>query len=231
MNKINNLPQHIAIICDGNRRWAKERGLPPIAGHTYAFEKTFNNLVDTAINITLPYLTFWVFSTENWDRSADEIDWLMKLFRQGFRKLKKYDKKNVRFKHIGEMSRLPEDIQEELKSLIEQTKNNTGLTLTIAANYGGRDEIVRAVKRMVKSGFDVNNLTVDNFHQFLDTNGAPDPDFIIRTSGELRMSGFMSWQNQYSEFYFPKTKFPDFNGKELLKAIEEFNLRQRRFGK
>lgn len=222
--------QHIAIICDGNRRWAREKGLPPITGHTYAFEKTFDNLVNKAIEIGLPYLTFWIFSTENWDRSKTEINWLMKLFRQGFKRLNKYDKQKVKFRHIGDPTRLPQDVQVELSKLIEKTKNNQGLTLTIAANYGGRDEVIRAVKKIVASGFDISKLNEKNFAQFLDTSEIPDPDFIIRTSGELRMSGFMTWQNQYSEFYFPATKFPDFDGEELIKAIEEFKKRQRRFG-
>ena len=222
--------KHVAIICDGNRRWAKEKGKPPIYGHSYAFEKTFDNLVDKAIELGLPYLTFWIFSTENWSRSKEEVDWLMKLFRQGFKRLRKYGQKNVKFRHIGDMGRLAKGIQKELAKLIDDTKNNSGMTLTIAANYGGRDEIVRGIKRMVDSGFDINKLTDKNFHRFLDTNGTPDPDFIIRTSGELRMSGFMPWQSQYSEFYFPKTKFPDFNGEELARAIEEYGRRQRRFG-
>jgi undecaprenyl diphosphate synthase len=230
MTKQRNL-QHVAIVCDGNRRWAKEKGMNPWDGHRYAIEKTLSQIIDKALELKIPYITFWVFSTENWDRPKAEIKYLMQLFRQLFSKSKEFMEKNVKVKHIGYLPKFNKFIQQNIIKLINLTKKNSALTVTFAANYGGRDEIVRAIKKMYKGGFDIKKLTEKNFHKFLDTNGTPSPELIIRTSGEQRLSGFLLWQSQYSEFYFPKVNFPDFNGNELEKAVLEFQNRQRRFGK
>lgn len=223
--------KHVAIICDGNRRWAKEKGKPAVFGHKYAFSHTFDSLVDKAREIGLPYLTFWIFSTENWNRAKNEVSALLKLFRKGFSQSKKYEKKNIRLKYIGDIGKFDEDIKEGLENLVRKTKNNTGLTVTFGINYGGRDEIVRAIKKIIDKGLEIDEINMDNFGEFLDTKNLPDPDFVIRTSGEQRLSGFMPWQSTYSELYFPETKFPDFDGEKLEEAISEFEKRQRRFGK
>jgi undecaprenyl diphosphate synthase len=227
----NNLSlKHVAIICDGNRRWAREQGLLPIEGHNYAFDHTITNLVDTALEIGLPYLTFWIFSTENWNRPKLEVEGLMRLFRSVFsKKAEEFYKKNVRINHIGEISKFEPIIQDNIKKWVEKTKDNKQLTLTFAANYGGRDEIVRAIKKLKQE--DVSSLSENNFSNWLDTRNIPDPELIIRPGGEIRLSGFMLWQCQYSELYFSKVKFPDFKGDELKKAIEVFDQRTRRFGK
>lgn len=230
-----NLPKHIAIICDGNRRWAKSRNLATFFGHDFAVNNTIEELIDAGLEEGIEFLTFWVFSTENWDREVVEIDWLMNLFRKIFdEKLENYHKKGVRVLHIGNKAGLATDIQKKIADGVEKTKNNNKMTVTVAMNYGGRDEIIRANKKMyeeiVAGKFKIENLNEDSFRQFLDTAGVPDPDLIVRTSGEQRLSGFMLWQQQYSEFYFPEIPFPDFGASEFRKAIEVFNKRDRRFG-
>lgn len=224
---------HLALIPDGNRRWAKKRGLSSSFGHQYAAEKTLPKLIDKLIELKIKYFTFWALSTENLKkRSKKELDFLFFLMRR-FLKEKKEElvKKNIKFKTIGDITKLPGDLQNQIKILEKETKNNDGLVLILAINYGGRDEIIRAIKKIKEQKFNVDNLNKENFGKFLDTLEIPDPDFIIRTGGEKRLSGFMLWQSEYSELYFTDTFFPDFSPSHLEKAIKEFNNRQRRFGK
>lgn len=230
------IPTHIAVICDGNRRWAKARGLKVFAGHKRAVTENFEELIDYAARIGIKYLTFWIFSTENWDRDKIEVDFLMNLFRDIFDKqIDGWKEKGVRFNMIGDITGFAEDIQERIVKGEKLTKENTKITVTLAMNYGGRDEIRRAIQKIAQEVLegklkpeDITDAVVANH---LDTADMPDPDFILRTSGEQRMSGFMSWQQQYSEFIFVDYPFPDMHEKELDDAILEFNRRNRRFGK
>lgn len=230
------IPTHIAVICDGNRRWAKARGLKVFAGHKRAVTENFEELIDYAARIGVKYLTFWIFSTENWDRDKLEVDFLMNLFRDIFDKqIDGWKEKGVRFNMIGDITGFAEDIQERIVTGEKLTKENTKITVTLAMNYGGRDEIRRATQKIAQEVLegklkpeDITDAVVANH---LDTADMPDPDFILRTSGEQRMSGFMSWQQQYSEFIFVDYPFPDMHEKELDEAILEFNRRNRRFGK
>jgi len=202
------LPRHIAIICDGNRRWAKNKSLPEFAGHRRAVEVTMEQLIDRCVELKIPYLTFWVFSTENWHRGKSWVDKYFKLLRQLFTKnFQKLHQKNVKLNLIGDVTKLPQDIQNLFNEWLNKTKNNQKLTLTIAINYGGRDEILRAIAK-------------GPFPKHLDTVGLPDPDLLIRTApNNHRLSGFMLWQIAYTQLYFTDTLFPDFDGKELDKAI------------
>lgn len=222
------LPQHIAIIMDGNRRWAKEKGLPEFEGHRIGEEK-IEPIVDTAIEMDIGYLTFWAFSTENWYRSKKEVAFLLNLYRnQLHKKVDSFHKKNVRVNVIGDINMFPEDIQKKTKQWIEKTKNNKKITVNIALSYGGRDEIIRTINKWSKRA---TPLTIQQFSNFLDTAGQPDPDLLIRTGGEKRLSGFLLWQLEYAELYFTDVYWPDFTPKELKYAIEDFQNRQRRFGK
>ena len=204
------LPRHIAIICDGNRRWARGRGLPEFAGHRHAVEITMEQLIDRCVELKIPCLTFWVFSTENWQRGKTWVDKYFQLLRRLFAKnLAKLHQKNVKLNLIGDVTKLPQDIQDLFNDWLEKTKDNKKLTLTIAINYGGRDEIVRAVEKFG-----------NKFPSHLDTANLPDPDLLIRTApNNHRLSGFMLWQIAYTQLYFTDTLFPDFDGTELDKAI------------
>lgn len=214
-------PKHVAIIMDGNRRWAKAQGLNPLAGHGKAMEETVENLIEVTGEMGVQYLTLWAFSTENWGREKDEVAGLMNLFRKALMtKVDKFISKGARLKIIGDMSKFSPDIQEGMKLAMEKSETNTKITVVFALNYGGRDEIKRAVE---KGGVE--------FEKYLDTAGIPDPDLIIRTGGEQRLSGFLMWQSAYSELYFTDTLFPDFGKEKLQEAIEEYQGRQRRFGK
>lgn len=215
------IPKHVAIIMDGNRRWAKKQGLAIIAGHAYAVENTIEKLIERAGEMGIEYLTLWAFSTENWKRDSEEVSGLMNLFRKALlTKVKKFIQKGARLKMIGDMSKFAPDIQEGMKKAMEESEKNDKITVTFALNYGGRDEIVRAV-----------NVGGVDFEKYLDTAGTPDPDLIIRTGGEQRTSGFLMWSSAYSELYFTQVLFPDFNESEFNKAIEEYQRRARRFGK
>lgn len=228
----NKIPTHIAVICDGNRRWAKSHGWDVIRGHEYAFDKVFIPLARRASEVGIQYLTFWVFSTENWSRDKREVDALMNIFRQMFiKKAAQLEKENVVIKTIGDLSRFDQDIQEKVKSWVEKTKNNTGITVTFAMNYGGRDEIIRAVNKIIKQVKNGEVVTQEMFAQNLDTAFMPDPDLIVRTSGEQRMSGFMPWQAVYSEFYFPAWHFPEFTPEKLDECVSEYQNRKIRRGK
>lgn len=228
------IPKSIAIILDGNGRWAERRNLPRAMGHKAGCE-TLEKTVEDCVRLGVECLTVYAFSTENWKRSALEVGALMKLLR--FYMVKLIDvanKNNVKAVMIGDESRFEPDIRKGIKKLIEATKNNTGMIFAFAINYGGRDEIKRAVENIaddVESGkISKSDITEELISSYLDTKDLPDPDLLIRTSGELRVSNFLLWQIAYSEFYITDTLWPDFDKEELLKAIESYSHRQRRFG-
>jgi len=229
-----NIPQHVAIILDGNGRWAKKKHMPRTYGHVQG-SKVVEDMLTIVDDIGVKYLTIYAFSTENWKRSPDEVSTLMKILRSYLRDcIKKCMKNNVKCRVIGEETGLSDDIVESIFNLEESTKNNTGLNFTIAINYGGRDEIVRAVKKIAddlqSNKLLPNNINEQLINSYLDTNELPDPDLLIRTSGEERLSNFMPWQLAYTEFYFTPVLWPDFNKEELIKAFEKYNNRERRFG-
>ncbi len=228
------IPQHIAIIMDGNGRWAKKRHLPRTAGHIQG-AKTVEQIIEDCDDLGVKYLTVYAFSTENWKRPADEVKALMNLLRDYMKTcIRRVNKNNMTVRVIGDKTKLDQDIQDKIAELEEISAKNTGITFTIAINYGSRDEIVRATTRMLedcKNGDLLpSEMSEDVFSGYLDTAGMPDPDLMIRTSGELRLSNYLLWQLAYSEFYFTDCAWPDFNKKELIKAIEFFNGRDRRFG-
>jgi undecaprenyl diphosphate synthase len=230
------LPKHIAIIMDGNRRWAKERGLPAVAGHKKAVEDGLETLIEHATKRGIEYITFWCFSTENWGRNALEVRAIMELFRWALKhKAPKLAAKGARVKMIGDLTKFDEDIQIGFAKLMEETEKNTAITTVFALNYGGRDEIIRAIKKMDEdvrgTKYEVRGFNASTMSEYLDTAGVPDPDLIIRTGGEQRLSGFMLWQSEYSELYFTETLMPDFGPEALDVAIEEYRKRQRRRGK
>ena len=227
MNKLTT-PQHIAIIMDGNRRWAKEHGLPELTGHQKVADDVLEPLVEHAALRGIKYITFWAFSTENWKRNALEVEGILQIFRHVIQKRwARLHEKGVRVQVIGDVSKFPKDIQTSLASVIDQTRENTKITAVFALNYGGRNEILRAIQKVV----DPTGITEEVFSALLDTKGIPDPDLVIRTSGEQRLSGFLPWQGVYSELYFPAFHMPDFTVERLDEAIEEYASRQRRFGK
>lgn len=229
-----NIPKHIAIILDGNGRWAKAKGMPRNYGHIQG-AKAVEQICEDAHDLGIEYLTVYAFSTENWNRPAEEVDALMKLLRNYLKNcLKRAEKNNMCIRILGDKRRLDEDIRKKIAELEEATKNNTGLHFQIALNYGGRDELVRAAKELafrVKEGsLAVEEITEDLLEEQLDTAGIPNPDLLIRTCNELRISNFLLWQLAYSEFYFTQLAWPDFDRKELEKAIEAYNRRDRRYG-
>ena len=228
------VPAHVAIILDGNGRWAKKRGLPRSMGHREGC-KVVEQTVEDAAKLGIRYLTVYAFSTENWKRSAEEVGTLMQLFRYYMvRLLKIASANNVRVKMIGDRRRFAQDIIDGINRLEEETKDNTGLTFVIAVNYGGRDEIRRAAAKLaedVKAGkVEAEDITESVFASYLDTADIPDPDLLIRTSGELRLSNYLLWQLAYTELYVTDCLWPDFDEKELEKAIIQYNKRDRRFG-
>jgi undecaprenyl diphosphate synthase len=226
----NTVPTHIGIIMDGNRRWARNKNLPLFMGHREGAKK-IEPLVDKAIKKGIGYLTFWAFSTENWKRDKKEIEVLFKVFRLFLHSsfMKKLKKKQVKVNVIGDMSPFPKDIQNDVKKIVDESKNFTAITVNFALNYGGRAEILQAVQRMVLEG--KKDVSEEEFAFYLYTANQPDPDLIIRTGGEERTSGFFPWQSTYSELFFTKTLWPDFNEVEFEKAVKEYERRQRRFGK
>lgn len=228
------IPQHIAIILDGNGRWAKKRHLPRNMGHAQG-SKTVERICEDAYKMGVKYLTVYAFSTENWSRPQDEVDALMNLLRSYMKDCIRISKKNnMRVRIIGDKSGLDTDIQESIHALEEASENNSGLNFQVAINYGGRDEIVRAVRKIsekVQNGeISTVEITCDMIEAHLDTAGIPDPDLLIRTSAEQRLSNFLLWQLSYSEFYFPEVLWPDFTKEDLEKAIDFYNSRERKFG-
>lgn len=229
------VPNHVAIILDGNGRWAKKRGMPRNYGHAQG-AKNVERICKAAHDRGIKYLTFYAFSTENWNRPDDEVEALMKLLHNYMKTcLKTAEKNNMRVRVIGDISRLDEDTQKRIVELEQASKAYDGLNMTIAINYGSRDEIVRAVKAIsedVKEGnVAAESVTEELFSQYLDTRELPDPDLMIRTSGEQRLSNYLLWQLAYAEFYFTPVPWPDFKEKELDEAIEFYESRDRRFGK
>lgn len=234
-NKELKIPRHIAVILDGNGRWAKAKGMPRNYGHVQG-AKTVEDMCEIMWNTGVEYFTVYAFSTENWSRPDEEVTLLMKLLRDYMKNcIKRAMKNNMKVRVIGDKSKLAEDIIQSIEELEEATKANTGLKFTIAINYGSRDEIRRAVTKLgqkVKSGeLEPSDISEEMISNELDTNGYPDPDLLIRTSGEQRISNFLLWQIAYSEFYFADVCWPDFNKEELDKAIVAYTERDRRFGK
>lgn len=229
-----NVPEHVAIILDGNGRWAKKRMLPRNYGHAEG-AKTIEKICEDADNLGIKYLTVYAFSTENWKRSMEEVSGIMKILKNHLiNSIMRANNDNMRVRLIGNRKGLEQDIIDKINELEEATKDNTGLQFTIAINYGGRDEIVRAMRKIsekVLSGeIKPEDITEDMVSANLDTWDLPDPDLLIRTSGEFRISNFLPWQISYSEFYITDVLWPDFNKEELTKAIKYFSGRQRRFG-
>ena len=228
------IPQHIAIILDGNGRWAKAKGMPRNYGHT-AGAKNVETVCQAAHDLGVKYVTMYAFSTENWNRPEGEVEALMKLLESYLKNcIKTADKNNMRVRVIGDTTRLSERFQERIRELEAASAKNDGLNLQIAINYGSRDEMTRAMRRMsedVAAGKrKPEEITESVFEEYLDTAGIPDPDLLIRTSGELRLSNYLLWQLAYSEFYFTDVPWPDFHKEELERAIEAYNKRDRRFG-
>lgn len=228
------IPKHLAIIMDGNGRWAKKRLLPRAMGHS-AGAKNVETICEAAWNMGIKYLTVYAFSTENWKRSEDEVSTLMKLLKQYMDGcIEKSRKNNMRVRVIGDISKLSPEMQASIRRLEDYSKDFDGLQFTVALNYGGRDEIIRSVKKMaekVKAGeIEADEITEEMLSEGLDTWELPDPDLLVRTSGELRISNFMLWQLAYTEFYFTDVYWPDFDEKELRKAVDYYGNRDRRYG-
>ena len=224
------IPEHIAIIPDGNRRWARRQGKDSFEGHRegISFDR-ITCLFEKAKEVGVKYFTLWLFSTENWNRSKREVNYLFDLFLELSDKFRKYATENkIKFRHIGRKDRLPEEVVDSLMKMESDTKDFSGFEVQFAMDYGGTDEIMRAVNEALKSG--KKNITEKDFEDLLDTHGVPNPDLIIRTAGDKRMSGFLSFQGGYAELYFPKVCFPDFGPDQLMEAIEEFSRRKRTYG-
>lgn len=234
------IPKHIAIIMDGNRRWAREHRLPVLEGHRRVVDNILIPLVKHAADRGISYITFWAWSTENWQRDKKEVRGITKLFKHVIAmRWKRLHENGVCIKVIGDLNQFESDIKEPLMKVIEETKENKKITAIFALNYGGRDEMLRAVTKFTRvdpllsltRDQPLRIITEKEFSQFLDTNGIPDPDLIIRTGGEQRLSGFLLWQSEYSELYFPSWYMPEFTPDKLDECLEEFGKRKRRFGK
>lgn len=225
------MPQHVAIIMDGNGRWALKRGLPRLAGHKAGTEN-LRRIIKACVEFGVKYLTIYAFSTENWGRPKEEVVGLMRILEDVIdRELSELSEQGVQLRHIGQLERLPGFLQEKVIDAIDKTRNNNRLIINIAFNYGGRDEIVHAIQQIIRDGIPAEEVTPDMVSRYLYTAGVPDPDLIIRTSGELRISNFLIWQAAYSEWYVTPTYWPDFDKEEFRKALTEFALRDRRYGK
>lgn len=226
-----NIPKHVAIIMDGNRRWAQNHKLQMFLGHKKGTEQ-IESIVEHAANIGIQHITFWAFSTENWRRSKTEVSVLMEVFRDFLRSgiPERFIKNGAKLRVLGEYKAFPKDIVEGMDQVIEKSKDNTKITVNIAINYGGRLEILSAVKQLLEKNISPESLNADMFAQYLYTYPQPDPDLIIRTGGEKRLSGYLLWQCEYSELYFTDTLWPDFDTKAFDSALEDFACRQRRFG-
>ncbi len=235
MRKIeDNIPKHVAIIMDGNRRWAKTKNLSTFQGHLKG-EERIEPIVDIAIELGITHLTFWAFSTENWYRTKREVSFLLNLYRRNLnKKMDRFHKKKVKIKIIGNIAMFPPDIQRKTVEWMEMTKNNSKIIVNFALSYGGRDEIIRAISKWYEKSQIPNpksQITEEEFEKYLDTAGQPDPDLLIRTGGERRLSGFLLWQVEYTEIYFTDIFWPDFTPLEFKKAIADYSKRLRRFGK
>jgi undecaprenyl diphosphate synthase len=225
------VPAHIAIIMDGNGRWAMARGLPRLEGHRAGTEN-LRRVIQACVEFGIKYLTIYAFSTENWGRPQEEVQGLMKIFEDVIdSELEELHEKGVQLRLIGRLDRLAPDIREKVQHALNYTQHNRRLILNVAFNYGGRDEIVNAIQCMIRDGVPADQITEELVNQYLFTVGVPDPDLIIRTSGELRGSNFLIWQGAYSEWYFPPVFWPDFDKEQLRLALEEYGHRERRYGR
>lgn len=227
---LSEVPQHVAIIMDGNGRWARARGLPRLAGHRAGTEN-IRRVLEACVEYGVKVLTIYAFSTENWGRPEAEVKGLMNILEEVIqREVRNLHKNGVQLRHVGRLEGISERLQRQVRQAIELTKNNERLILNVAFNYGGRAEILDAVRRIVEEGIDPEGLDEELFSRYLYTAGLPDPDLIIRTAGEVRLSNFLVWQAAYAEYYATPTYWPDFGKKELYKALRVYNQRERRFG-
>lgn len=227
---LENLPKHVAIITDGNGRWATRRGMARNLGHAQGYE-ALKDAVDLCSHLDIPYLTTYSFSSENWRRSQEEVAGLMSLIEYAaHEQIQALHNRNVRFKIIGRLDPLPDSLRDELMRDMELTRNNTGLTFTLAINYGGRSELVDAMRTAVREGADPESIDENTFERYLYTTGIPDPDLLIRTAGELRISNFLLWQIAYSEIYVTDVLWPDFGHEDFIRALLAYQQRTRRFG-
>ncbi len=231
MKKIARLPNHVAIIMDGNGRWAKQHGLLRLEGHQAGAEN-IRPIIKYLNQHHIKYVTLYGFSTENWNRPEDEVTGLLRLFEESINKyVSELHENGIKLRHLGHLEELPQGLQLAINKAIELTKNNTRMTLSFALNYGGRLEILDAVRHIIAKGIPIQNIDEGLFNSYLYTAGLPDVDLVIRTSGEFRTSNFLIWQAAYSEYYFTDVLWPDFNQKELEKALLAYSQRRRRFGK
>ncbi len=225
------VPAHIAIIMDGNGRWARQRNLPRLAGHRAGTEN-LRRVIRACAEFGVRYLTIYAFSTENWARPREEVEGLMEIMREFIdRELDELDAEGVQIRHVGKLEGVRPELQAKVREAIERTRGNQRLVLNVAFNYGGRDEIVRAVRLIVQEGIPAEEITEETIADRLYTAGVPDPDLVIRTSGEVRTSNFLLWQSAYAEWYFTPVFWPDFGREHLLEAIADYNRRERRFGR
>jgi undecaprenyl diphosphate synthase len=228
--KLVQVPRHVAIIMDGNGRWAKARGLPRLAGHRAGTEN-LRPILEASAEFGIEILTIWAFSTENWRRPEAEVRGLLRILQQMIvREVKELHRQGVQLRHLGRLDRLPERLQKQVLDAVDLTRDNTRIVLNVAFDYGGRAEIIRAVQNIIRDGIAVDDVDEALISSYLYTAGQPDPDLIIRTSGEMRTSGFMMWQSAYAEYYVTPTFWPDFDREELRKALDAFGQRDRRFG-
>jgi undecaprenyl diphosphate synthase len=225
------IPQHVAIIMDGSGRWAKKRGLPRLAGHKAGTEN-LRRIIKACVEFGVEYLTIYAFSTENWGRPREEVDGLLRILEDVLEKeLAELDEQGVQLRHLGKLAQLSPSLQKKVLTAVEQTRHNSRLVLNVAFNYGGRDEIIHAMRQMLVDQVKPEDINPEMVSRYLYTAGSPDPDLIIRTSGELRISNFLIWQAAYSEWYVTPTYWPDFSKEELRKALDEYANRDRRYGK
>ncbi len=225
------VPRHVAIIMDGNGRWASSRGLPRSEGHRAGYEN-LRRVVGAASQAGVEYLTLFAFSTENWDRPNEEVSGILALAAEVIRiETEELHSNGIRIKHVGRLDRLPQELQDEIAESVELTRDNKGMTLGIAFDYGGRYDVVQAIQRMIKDGLSPDEVTEKKVSNYLFTSSVPDPDLVIRTGGEFRISNFLLWQSAYAEFYSSEVFWPDFDGEQLQKAFEVYTRRERRFGR
>ncbi len=230
-NDLTRVPTHVAIIMDGNGRWAQARGMPRLMGHRAGVEN-IRRILNAAVEFGIQYLTIYAFSTENWNRPLDEVRGLMTILEQTIqRETPELHKNGVRIRHVGRLTGLSPKLQEMIRSAVAQTANNTRLTLNVAFNYGGRAEIIDAVKKIIADDIPADQITEELFARYLYTDGTPDPDLVIRTAGEMRLSNYLIWQAAYAEYYATPIYWPDFGKPELYDALRVYDSRERRFGK